>query len=72
MVSETHVSEIDVNTTTEQSTENPSIGQANISGQWNRNEEKEKIGDGQIDDVTVGHRSVVLLAKGNDEDNGIT
>ena len=70
-LSGTHVSEIDMNTATEQSTKNPSIGQSDIGGQWNRDEQEEKVGDGQIDDVAVGHRSIILFAKGNDENNGI-
>ena len=52
---------------TDHFTENPRLSDAQVYGQRHRYQQKEKISDGQIHNVTVGH---VILISSFDQTHG--
>ena len=58
-------------TTSEEIGQDPIVSQTEIGGERDGDDQEEKIGDGQVDDVAVGNVAIVVFTDGDDENDGI-
>jgi hypothetical protein len=55
----------------DESTKGILTDEAEIGGERNRHGEKEKVGNGEIDDIAVGDVAILFLAKGDEDDSSV-